>query len=166
MRLSDEIAIRATRERVWTILTDLSLAPEYVPYLRRIERLDATSREAITVGARVRMVLGPSAAQTVNIEGEVVALEAPERLRVRGAHDELGVGAEIEWRLSEGVDGDGVSRTDFRQQVDLSFRSMFARLAAKAAVGRAERELEDGLQRFKALAERGDEDAPEAEVNA
>jgi uncharacterized protein YndB with AHSA1/START domain len=177
MKLRDEVEIGASAQQVWRNLIDLDRAPQFVPYLRQIEHLDAagaadappaaSGAPPLGVGSRVRLVLGLTDAQSVSVEAKVVGLDPPLRLRVSGEHKGHGVEAVIEWRLDEQAPTTTTSTstttstttpttgpsTVLRQSVDLEFRSMLMRIGAKAMLGRAERELAVGLQRFKEIVE-------------
>jgi carbon monoxide dehydrogenase subunit G len=174
MKLRDEVEIGATAQQVWRSLIDLDRAPEFVPYLRHIEHLDdagvvesspaASGATPLGIGSRIRLVLGVTDTQSVSVEAKVVGLDPPLRLRVSGEHEGHGVEAVIEWRLEEKAPAPSLSRpsTILRQNVDLGFRSMLMRIGAKAMLGRAERELAVGLQRFKEIVEHDAAEADEA----
>ncbi len=149
MKLDHVVVIKRPPEDVWRTLMDFERASAFIPYLREIRLLH--DAEEIVEGSRVRVVLGADGDRVLTLDARVRELDPPNQMVVGGSHEALSVQADVTWLL-EAV-GKGGSSTRFRQTVELQFRSMIARIGARAMIGRAESELTEGLARFKRIAE-------------
>lgn len=164
MKLDHVVVIKRPPEDVWRTLMDFERASAFIPYLREIRLLH--DAEKIEEGSRVRIVLGMDGGRSLTLDARVRELDPPNQMVVEGAHEALSVQADVTWLL-EAV-GKGGSSTRFRQTVELQFRSMIARIGARAMIGRAESELSEGLARFKQIAEerpaKGSSGGPDSET--
>jgi polyketide cyclase/dehydrase/lipid transport protein len=102
--ISTTIAIDVPRERVFDLLTDLSLRPAFTDHFQhdyRLERLDP-----VGVGASARLRLGESARSWMDTVIDEV--EPPHLIRERGSGGRANrIGVFTVWELAEGPSPDG-----------------------------------------------------------
>jgi len=75
--LRTEIEIHAPAERVWQLLTDIEMFPEWNPFLRR-------ARGRIAVGERLKIFMQPSGSGGMTMKPKVIKVEPPRELRWLG----------------------------------------------------------------------------------
>ena len=77
MELNSEIEIKATSERVWNLLTEISRYPEWNPFIRQI-------RGELRTGQRLTVFLQPSGTSGMQFKPVVLKVEPNRELRWLG----------------------------------------------------------------------------------
>lgn len=138
-RVSTTVELPYPADLVFRVATRVPDLPRWLPEVVAAELLDP----ALEPGARVRLRLGPAAANA-EITGTVEELEAPDRLVIRGAGGPLSVSVRTE------LQADGPFRTRATLEVTLD-TPPFLGFIAKEAERRIGEELPVSMARFRAL---------------
>ena len=76
-RLSADVGIDATPQRVWEVLTDLAAYPVWNPFIVRAEGI-------VALGRRLTVTMQPVDGRTVTLRPRLVEVDVARRLRWRG----------------------------------------------------------------------------------
>lgn len=143
MKMDAEVWVDAPPETVWEVMLDLDAAPRFVPLLVSAEPLDVEP----AAGSKVRLTFGGGDRRLTTV-ATVTRFVPPRLLALAATVEEADADVDIVWQ-AEPKDGG----TLVTQRVEARFRSMLARLAARAFFGQAETKQREALDRFKAVVE-------------
>ena len=148
MKMSDEVVINASVERVWEALNDVDVLAEAIPGCETLERL-----EDGRLAATVKQKIGPVSAKFAG-EVELKDLNPPHSYRIEGegkggAAGFAKGGADV--RLSEGEDGGTLLAYD----VDATVGGKIAQLGGRLIDATAKKLAGKFFDKFKQVVEQG-----------